>query len=79
MTTDCEHGYVIAPDCECPLCTRDAEIARLRENNAALRVLVAYAAESSTVTTSDNPGCFWCDHERHTRDCRARKALKVKP
>lgn len=33
------------------------------------RTRIAYAAESSTVTTSDNPGCFWCDHEEHTEKC----------
>src|SRR3990172_6514726 len=43
----------------------------LKRQNDALVELVKYAAESSTVTTSDNPGCFWCDREspKHARCC----------
>jgi len=54
----------------------------LKRQNDALVELVKYAAESSTVTTSDNPGCFWCDREspKHARCCPARIALgEVKP
>ena len=62
-------GRVFFPD------PKVAELeARIRELDALVaeaRELIGYAAESSTVTTSDEPGCFWCDYEKHRKKCKA--------
>lgn len=51
-----------------------ALIARIRRLEAAVE-LVRRAAQDSTVTTSDEPGCFYCDHEEHTPICPAKALL----
>ena len=53
----------------------EIECHELRDSNDALRALVLRASRDSCVTTSDEPGCFYCDHEEHTADCPAAKAL----
>jgi len=41
----------------------------------ALRELVRRASTDSCVTTSDEPGCFFCDRVDHTPDCPAGRLL----
>ena len=47
----------------------------LREHLADAEALIRRTAADSVVTTSDEPGCFYCDHEEHTDDCPAAKWL----
>lgn len=49
--------------------------ARLMKVAPDLLALVQRAARDSTVTTSDGPGCFYCDHVSHTADCPAAAAI----
>lgn len=52
---------------------REAEAA---EEVAALRALVLRAATESTVTTADDPGCFYCDlADEHGADCPAARLM----
>lgn len=54
------------------LTVADARGAGLRELAAALRTAqshIRYAMANSTVTTSDDPGCFWCDTAGHHAGC----------
>lgn len=48
---------------------------RLRSQRDALLALVERAASDSCVTTSDDPGCFYCDHATHTKRCPAAAAI----
>ena len=42
-----------------------------------LKVLVRRASSDSVVTTSDEPGCFYCDHaEEHADNCPVPEAIK---
>jgi hypothetical protein len=52
------------------------EIHDLRAQRDALLTLVERAATDSCVTTSDDPGCFYCDHAEHTKQCQAAKAIR---
>jgi hypothetical protein len=57
------------------VCPRGEQTAR---QIAALRALVLRAATESTTTMYDDPGCFFCDHLKHTKNCPAKRALGVK-
>jgi hypothetical protein len=52
------------------------EVHELRAQRDALLTLVERAATDSCVTTSDDPGCFYCDHAEHTKQCQAAKAIR---
>ncbi len=54
---------------------RTLDDAALRASHTALVTLVRAASRDSCVTTSSDPGCFYCDHEGHTLDCPADAAL----
>ena len=51
------------------------QIRRKDEEIARLLVLVELASMNSVVTTSDDPGCFFCDQVDHADDCPAKEAL----
>jgi len=52
------------------------EIEALRAENERLREVMRRPMEDSVVTTSDNPGCFFCDRAgEHAKDCEAKAAL----
>ena len=53
-----------------------AALAKEKARAAVMIALVNRAASDSIVTTSDGPGCFFCDHEKHREDCPARPFLK---
>lgn len=65
---------------------RDASIANfeglaaafqaLEKQRDELLALVRRAAEDSCVTTSDDPGCFFCDWSEHRDDCPAKPFLE---
>lgn len=56
--------------------TLTQELREARQENERLRALVRRAAEDSCVTTSDDPGCFYCDHGDHTDDCPTNGLLR---
>lgn len=76
VTTDGKYVYV--PDYQLDkLC--DELDATTRYANR-LRELVQYAAANSSVTTSDEPGCFYCDHDDdagHSVNCPAAIVLAL--
>ena len=46
-------------------------IVKLRAERDELLALLERPMNDSTITMSDDPGCFFCDHEEHTEDCPA--------
>lgn len=55
----------------------DVELADLWLNYRAALELVRRAATDSEVTTSDWPGCFYCDRVEHAQNCPAAKVLSA--
>ncbi len=73
---DHEPRLVAALSALTPEVVRMADAAPQREaERREMVALIRRAAEDSTITTSDGPGCFYCDHEEHTADCPARAIL----